>query len=71
LGCTSLDLGKEDSRRHRGTEPREGRKGRRKPHLARRLEEEQKEWRERPLKAKGYPYLYLDATYLKPGGGRE
>jgi putative transposase len=32
--------------------------------IARRLEEEQRAWRERPLE-KGYPYLYLDATYLK------
>ncbi len=33
--------------------------------IARRLEEEQKEWRKRSLKGKRYPYLYLDATYLK------
>jgi len=33
--------------------------------IARRLEEEQREWRERSLEEKGYPYLYLDATYLK------
>jgi putative transposase len=33
--------------------------------ISRRLEEEQKSWRERSLKEKGYPYLYLDATYLK------
>jgi len=33
--------------------------------IARRLEEEQKAWRERPLGEKAYPYLYLDATYLK------
>ena len=33
--------------------------------IARRLEEEQRAWRERPLEEKGYPYLYLDATYLK------
>ncbi len=33
--------------------------------IARRLEEEQKEWRMRTLKEKKYPYLYLDATYLK------
>jgi len=32
--------------------------------IARRLEVEQKEWRGRSLE-KGYPYLYLDATYLK------
>ena len=30
-----------------------------------RLEEQQKEWRERSLEEKSYPYLYLDATYLK------
>src|SRR5215212_1235637 len=33
--------------------------------IARRLQEEQRAWRERPLEEKGYPYLYLDATYLK------
>jgi putative transposase len=33
--------------------------------IASRLEEQQKEWRERSLEEKGYPYLYLDATYLK------
>ena len=33
--------------------------------IARRLEKGQKGWRERPLKGKAYPYLYLDATYLK------
>jgi transposase-like protein len=33
--------------------------------IARRLEEEQREWRERAVEEKGYPYLYLDATYLK------
>ena len=33
--------------------------------IARRLEEEQKAWRERSLEEKAYPYLYLDATYLK------
>ena len=33
--------------------------------IARRLEEEQREWRERPLEEKAYPYLYLEATYLK------
>ncbi|CAA9462439.1 MAG: Transposase [uncultured Rubrobacteraceae bacterium] len=33
--------------------------------IARRLEGEQRAWRERSLKEKGYPYLYLDATYLK------
>ena len=29
------------------------------------LEEQQNEWRERSLEDKEYPYLYLDATYLK------
>jgi transposase-like protein len=33
--------------------------------IASRLEEQQKEWRERSLGEKKYPYLYLDATYLK------
>jgi transposase-like protein len=33
--------------------------------IARRLEEEQREWGERSLEEKEYPYLYLDATYLK------
>ncbi len=33
--------------------------------IARRLEEQQREWRERSLEKKTYPYLYLDATYLK------
>jgi transposase-like protein len=33
--------------------------------IARRLEQEQKAWRERSLEEKAYPYLYLDATYLK------
>ncbi len=33
--------------------------------IARRLEEEQRAWRERALEEKSYPYLYLDATYLK------
>jgi len=33
--------------------------------IARRLEEGQREWRERPLGEKAYPYVYLDATYLK------
>jgi putative transposase len=33
--------------------------------IARRLEEEQREWRERSLQEKSYPYVYLDATYLK------
>jgi putative transposase len=33
--------------------------------IASRLEEQQRAWRERSLEEKGYPYLYLDATYLK------
>jgi putative transposase len=33
--------------------------------IARRLEGQQKEWRGRSLEEKAYPYLYLDATYLK------
>ena len=34
--------------------------------IAKRLQEEQRAWRERPLgEKKAYPYLYLDATYLK------
>jgi transposase-like protein len=33
--------------------------------IASRLEEQQKEWREQPLEEKEYPYLCLDATYLK------
>jgi len=33
--------------------------------IASRLEEQQREWRERPLENKEHPYLYLDATYLK------
>ncbi len=33
--------------------------------IASRLEGQQKRWRERLLKKKGYRYLYLDATYLK------
>src|SRR3954469_1166775 len=33
--------------------------------IASRLEEKQKAWRDRSLKGKAYPYLYLDATYLK------
>jgi putative transposase len=38
--------------------------------LARRLEEEQREWRERSLEEKSYPYVYLDVTYLKVRWGR-
>jgi putative transposase len=33
--------------------------------IASRLEEQQKEWRGRSLEEREYPYLYLDATYLK------
>jgi putative transposase len=33
--------------------------------IARRLEEQQRQWRERSLEERSYPYLYLDATYLK------
>jgi putative transposase len=33
--------------------------------IASRLEDQQKEWRGRSLEEKSYPYLYLDATYLK------
>ena len=33
--------------------------------IAARLEAQQKEWRGRSLEGKTYPYLYLDATYLK------
>ncbi len=33
--------------------------------IASRLQEQHKEWRERSLEEKTYPYLYLDATYLK------
>jgi putative transposase len=33
--------------------------------IASRLEEQQNEWCERSLEDKEYPYLYLDATYLK------
>src|SRR5215210_1023760 len=33
--------------------------------IASRLEEQQRDWRERPLEEKEYPYLYLDATYLR------
>lgn len=37
--------------------------------IAKRLEGEQRAWRERPLKKNAYPYLYLDATYLKVNWG--
>jgi transposase-like protein len=33
--------------------------------IASRLEEKQKEWRELSLEQKRYPYIYLNATYLK------
>jgi transposase-like protein len=33
--------------------------------VASRLEEQQKQWRERSLEEKAYPYVYLDAPYLK------
>ena len=33
--------------------------------IASRLEEQKKEWREHSLEEKKYPYLYLDAIYLK------
>ncbi len=33
--------------------------------IAARLQEQQKRWRGRSLEEKSYPYLYLDATYLK------
>jgi putative transposase len=36
--------------------------------IAKRLEEQQRAWRERRLE-KAYPYLYLDATYLKVNWG--
>jgi transposase-like protein len=36
--------------------------------IAKRLEEQQRSWRERRL-GKEYPYLYLDATYLKVNWG--
>jgi transposase-like protein len=38
--------------------------------ISARLEEEQKEWRERPLKEKAHPYLYLGAAYLKGTGAK-
>jgi putative transposase len=37
--------------------------------ISKRLEGEQRAWRERSLKEKAYPYLYLDATYLKVNWG--
>ncbi len=59
------DLGAQDSRRYRGAEPGEGVGKDAVSRIARRLEEEQRGWRERSLEEKAYPYLYLDATYLK------
>ena len=38
--------------------------------ISKRLEGEQRAWRERPLKERAYPYLYLDATYLKVNWGQ-
>ena len=38
--------------------------------ISKRLEGEQRAWRERPLREKAYPYLYLDATYLKVNWGQ-
>lgn len=37
--------------------------------ISKKLEGEQRAWRERPLKERAYPYLYLDATYLKVNWG--
>lgn len=37
--------------------------------ISKRLEEEHRAWWERPLKERTYPYLYLDATYLKVNWG--
>jgi transposase-like protein len=37
--------------------------------IAARLEEQQRSWRQRPLLEKSYPYLYLEATYLKVNWG--
>ena len=37
--------------------------------IAKRLEGEQRAWRERPPKKNAYPYLYLDATHLKVDWG--
>ena len=39
--------------------------------IASRLEEQQRAWRERPLKGKSYPYLYLDATLPEGQLGRK
>ncbi len=38
-------------------------------HIASRLEGRQEAWRERALKQKAYPYLYLDAPYLEVDWG--
>ena len=37
--------------------------------IASRIQEQQKEWRERSLEEQEYLYLYLDATYLKVFSG--
>jgi len=37
--------------------------------IASHLEEQQSVWRERSLREKAYPYLYLGATYLNVGLG--
>jgi putative transposase len=37
--------------------------------IARRLEEEQRAWRERPLEEKAYPYLYLDTSLYDSASG--
>jgi putative transposase len=63
------DLHPQDSGDYRRFEPGEDRQGRREPHRPARLEEQQRAWSERPLKEKDYPYLYLDATYLKVNWG--
>ena len=38
--------------------------------IASRLEGQQRDWREHSLEEKRYPYLYLDATYLKVRWGK-
>jgi Transposase, Mutator family len=37
--------------------------------ISARLQKEQRNWRERSLEKKDYPYLYLNATYLKVRSG--
>lgn len=51
----------------RGAEQSEGRQGRPQSRISRRLQEQQRQWRERSLEEKEYPYLSLPgyATYLK------